>query len=148
MADRTDQSNPVVELQRRLFDESRQLLIRNVEAQQFTNRLLMNSLNAQELVQRHSIELANATAHSYLTGATVLLADESDADRLHNLVDEEINRLFGVYTDAFDAFTRQLERNLNTTEDRSTEYAESVEDQFDRLLDTDHRFKTQPIEVE
>lgn len=143
MADTT----PWVEIQRQLLDGSRSLLTRSVETQQFTNQLLMNGLDTHEMAQRHGIELANTAAHGYLNSVTPSLSNETSAD-LHDLVDESFDWLLGVHTDTFGAFARRFDWSVETYEDLSVEYVESVDDQFDRLLDAHQQFEINTIELE
>lgn len=147
MAERTRVTNPWFTLQRQLLAGSRTLLTQSVEMQRFVNRLATHAIESQELVQRHGGELANVAAHGYLTGASVVLPGGSSPDGMHELVDEQFDRAFGLHADTFDALKRGTERGTDTCEDLSTEYVASVDEQFDRLLDTHHQFETQRIEL-
>lgn len=148
MSDDSTHANPMFEMQRQLIDESQHMLTQSVEAQQLTNRLLLHGLKSQVMAQRHGVEIANTVVHGYLDSTTATLPGENDADRLHELVDEQFDQLLEIHADAFGAFTDQFERSIDTYEDLSTEYVDSVDDRFDSLLDTHHQFETHGIELD
>jgi hypothetical protein len=145
MAERTDVTNPWFALQRQLLDGSRTLLTQSVEMQRFTNQLVKHTLETQELLQRHGGAMARTAAHGYLDGTSVM-TPTVPPDGMHELIDDQFDQAFEIHADTFDVLKRGVEQGADAYEDLSTEYVESVDEQFDSLLDTHHQFETQPIE--
>lgn len=140
-------ATPIFEMHRRLIDESQHLLTQSVEAQRLSNRLLLRALKGQVMAQRNSVEMANSFVHGYLDGATATLPGENDTDRLHELVDEQFDQILEIHANTFGVFKDQVERSIDTYEELSAGYVDSVDDSFDSLLDTHHQFETQSIEL-
>lgn len=143
MSNRPVPVNPLVKLQRQLIDESQHLLAESPEMQRLTNQFTIEILANQEKTQRYGGEIANATIHAYLDVMSAMLPNEYDSHPAHTLVNMQFDQALGLQADVLDMVTRQAETNIGPYEDLSTEYVESINDQFDWLLDTTHQFETQ-----
>lgn len=152
------------DVQRTAIKQSQQAIKQGLAVQRSTDKIAKNTLKAQESMQRQGLELAQATAHSYL-GAAAAFANagqpgngrldgqvrtqsqvRSQSRASAQAVDETFAQLKETHSELYDALERELDRGIDSFDDLSEEYVEALDEGVDGLLESTRTIEDETTE--
>ncbi|MFD1563302.1 helix-hairpin-helix domain-containing protein [Haloarchaeobius amylolyticus] len=120
--------------QRTAVKQSQQLLKQGMATQRNVDTMALTGLKGQASLQRQQLELAQAATHGYVN-ATAAVLPSDDASEVHRTIDETFDQLKTTYAEFYDVLERELERDVDSANELSEEFADALDEQTDQLLE-------------
>lgn len=136
------------ELQRQSIEQGRQALEQTVEFNRRMAEAAVDSMDAQETMQRRAVELQQTAVHQALDAFEANTpGSESMTDDVRIAFDEQIESLLEVHEELFDNTSTELAEGVEAYDEMLTEYLDAVDEQIGMLLDTHEDIEAQSTEA-
>ncbi len=148
MVDYTSPVKATFELQRKSIKQSHEAFQQTMQMQQHMSEAAVDSLDAQESLQRSTVELQQDLIHSMLDAVEANVPGTADAVlELRETVDEQYAVLLENHEELFASFSSEFEESFDAADELGEEYLTMLEDQLDVVYETHEELEGQSIEA-
>ncbi|WP_440771093.1 helix-hairpin-helix domain-containing protein [Natronorubrum sp. DTA28] len=133
------------DVQRTAVKQSQQLFKQGLATQRTVDTMALTGLKGQKSLQRQQLELAQAATHGYVNTTAALFPSDEPSDA-HRTIDETFAQLKTTHAEFYDAIEQELERDVDSATELSSEFVEALDEQTEQLLEMSHSIEDQTVE--
>ncbi|WP_137289485.1 helix-hairpin-helix domain-containing protein [Natronorubrum halophilum] len=133
------------DVQRTALKQSQQLFKQGLATQRTVDTMALTGLKGQESLQRQQLEVAQAATRGYVSATTALLPGDEPSDA-YRTIDETFGRLKTTHAEFYDALEQELERDVDSATELSSEFVDALDEQTDQLLEMSHTVEDRTVQ--
>ncbi|MGQ3411388.1 helix-hairpin-helix domain-containing protein [Natrinema sp. LN54] len=133
------------DVQRTAVKQSQQLFKQGMATQRNVDTMALTGLKGQESLQRQQLELAQAATHGYLSATAAMLPSDDDPEA-HRTIDETFEQLKTTHAEVYEALERELERGVDSADELSGEFVDTLDEQTAQLLEITEAVEDQTVQ--
>lgn len=133
------------DVQRTAIKQGQQLFKQSLAAQRNADHVALTGLKSQESLQRQQLEIGQAATHGAVSAMTAMMPGGGQSEA-HQGIDESFDQLKTAHAEFYDAFERELERDVESIDELSEEFVDAMEEGTEQLLESSHTIEDQTVE--